>query len=398
MQHVLIVEDSKAFASILSAKITKEQGLEVTVVHTLAEAREQIAGDGHKRFFMALTDLNLPDAPNGEVVDHLLKKEVPVVVLTGMLDDATKERIGAKYIVDYVLKNGVEEVNYAVEMVGRLYRNRSLKVLAVEDSKLYRDAMTDLLHNQLFQVEEAADGAQALEMVKADPEIKMVLTDYHMPVMDGLVLTQELRKIRSKEELAILGVSGVEEESLSARFIKNGANDFLKKPFSMEEFYCRVNNTVRTVEAAVRVPAPSPALPKGLQNRRSFFASAAKTLEDGTSATLGVAVLDRFDRLADPEKAVARVGLFLSKAANQRGIAARIGVCEFAVLLPGVALPEGEAFFRFLVQNVEKMEGVGATLSAGVAEGSGLEPLLLEADRQVEAAIAAGGNRVFPEG
>jgi hypothetical protein len=48
------------------------------------------------RFFLAVLDLNLPDAPDGEVVDYVLAHQIPVVVLTGHYDDATRERMLAK--------------------------------------------------------------------------------------------------------------------------------------------------------------------------------------------------------------------------------------------------------------------------------------------------------------
>jgi PleD family two-component response regulator len=61
-----------------------------------------------------------------------------------------------------------------------------------------------------------------------------------MPVMDCFELTKRIRSTYNKEELAIIGMSTYGNQSLSAKFIKTGANDFLNKPFFKEEFYCRV--------------------------------------------------------------------------------------------------------------------------------------------------------------
>ena len=72
----------------------------------------------------------------------------------------------------------------------------------------------------------------------ANPDIKILITDYNMPRMDGFELVKTIRGKYEKTDLVIIGLSSDEDGSLSARFIKNGANDFLRKPFNHEEFFC----------------------------------------------------------------------------------------------------------------------------------------------------------------
>lgn len=66
--------------------------------------------------------------------------------------------------------------------------------------------------------------------------------------MNGISLVKHIRKSFSRDELAIIGLSSSDEPMLTAKFIKSGANDFLSKPFEIEEFYCRVRSTVETLE------------------------------------------------------------------------------------------------------------------------------------------------------
>lgn len=109
-----------------------------------------------------------------------------------------------------------------------------------DDSKLFRHRLAGLLRNLNVTVAEAEDGQQALEMLTADPEIRLLITDYNMPRLDGFGLIEAIRVHRSKDKLAIIGVSA-ENGGHIAKFLKIGANDFLVKPVQVEEFTCRVN-------------------------------------------------------------------------------------------------------------------------------------------------------------
>ena len=115
-------------------------------------------------------------------------------------------------------------------------------------------------------------------MLKRHPDIKMVISDYFMPGMDGVELTRRIRHRHRKDQLAVIGISAYGNTILSARFIKNGANDFLNKPFSSEEFYCRVTQNLEMLEYIQKLRETSIRDPlTGLFNRRRFF-EAAKEL------------------------------------------------------------------------------------------------------------------------
>ena len=94
-EKVLLVDDSKAITRLLRDRCEAVAGVETETAGSLAEVMASIGSDPD-RFFLAVVDLNLPDAPDGEVVDYVLAHEIPVVVLTGHYDDATRERMLAK--------------------------------------------------------------------------------------------------------------------------------------------------------------------------------------------------------------------------------------------------------------------------------------------------------------
>ncbi len=75
--------------------------------------------------------------------------------------------------------------------------------------------------------------------------------------MNGFELIRAIRNIKSREQFAIIGLADVYSYGVAARFIKSGANDFLTKPFTHEEFHFRV---VQTMESIWLSDAKKPAL------------------------------------------------------------------------------------------------------------------------------------------
>jgi PleD family two-component response regulator len=118
---------------------------------------------------------------------------------------------------------------------------------------------------------EAADAEQALAILRRERGIRLVLTDHDMPGMDGVRMTSTVRRFLDHTHLAIIGISGSQDPTMTARFIKAGADDYLQKPFNYEEFFCRVTRNVEFVEnlQALKESANKDHL-SGLSNRRHF--------------------------------------------------------------------------------------------------------------------------------
>jgi DNA-binding response OmpR family regulator len=99
--------------------------------------------------------------------------------------------------------------------------------------------MATLLANQNYRVLEAEDGAQALDILTSNPEVRLLYHRLSHARLDGFGSSPRSAR-PGPGQAAIIGVSAEGGEQ-TARFLKNGANDFLTKPLGMEEFYCRVN-------------------------------------------------------------------------------------------------------------------------------------------------------------
>jgi CheY-like chemotaxis protein len=176
MKKILIVEDSDMVMKILRHLVHNASlPYEAVYATSLAQATaayEQSPND----FFAALVDLNLPDAPNGEVVDFTLGKKIPTIVLTGSYDEKRREQLFAKGIVDYVTKEGRYAYSKAIGMIQRLEKNQHIKVLVVDDSDMSRKHMANLFRRHLFQVLEAVDGVDAIKVMLENGDIKLLIT------------------------------------------------------------------------------------------------------------------------------------------------------------------------------------------------------------------------------
>ena len=278
MQRVLVVEDSKVVQQVLRHLSAHYLDVDVDFAWSLQEGIDLIA---EHDYTLALVDLTLPDAMNGEVAKYTLSKNIPTVVLTSKIDEYIRQQMLELGVVDYVVKDNRDSYHYAIKLVAQLLRNHGSKALVADDSVLSRTLMKQMLEKQLFNVSDAHDGEQALQMLKDDPEIKLLLTDYAMPTMDGFELVKAVRNFRGRDDLAIIGLSGAGKHGLSARFIKYGANDFLTKPFMNEEFHCRVMQTMEQLAliADIKESAYRDHL-TGLHNRRYFYQYAEKILKE----------------------------------------------------------------------------------------------------------------------
>lgn len=245
---LLIVEDSHVQAKIIRKQFEIFTAFEILIANTLAEAHAAFAERGND-IFAAVVDLNLPDAPDGETVDLCRQYKCPGVVLTASFDETLRHQFLEKRVADYFLKGTIDDIEPLITSVERLKANRGVKALVVDDSATQRAMVKSMLAVQCIgAVEEAADGVAALETIAANPDIKLVITDFQMPRMDGIELVREIRGKHKITRMAVIGLSSSGSGPLTARFLKNGANDFLTKPFEAEEFYWRVNQTLNVLD------------------------------------------------------------------------------------------------------------------------------------------------------
>jgi len=342
-ERLLVVEDSKSIAKVIE-QLGRALGFEVTVAYCLAEVETILQGGTD--FFAATIDYNLPDAPDGEAISCVLSHGIQSVVMTGRMDEATRQKILAQPVIDYIPKENSQAFLYLKRILHGQLQNRHSGILVVDDSVAARNHVVELLKRRNYSVFVAADGKKGMEVLEQNPSIKMVITDMEMPVMDGIALTNEIRKKHTRDRIAIIGISGANNGVHSARFIKNGADDFLRKPFCPEEFYCRVTQNIENLHNIEQIQrAANTDYLTDLPNRRAFIQTAQAKLpeliEKNVPYCLGMIDIDFFKKINDTygheagDNALKVVALYIRKHLPG-GILGRLGGEEFSVLMPGI--------------------------------------------------------------
>lgn len=111
-----------------------------------------------------------------------------------------------------------------------------MKVLIVDDEDLIREVVKEYCINEKYEVKEASDGEEALEIIKNE-DFDCVVLDIMMPKMDGLTTLKEMHKIKSIPTI-ILSARGEEYDKLLGFDL--GVDDYLTKPFSPKELIARI--------------------------------------------------------------------------------------------------------------------------------------------------------------
>lgn len=244
--RVLLAEDSNVFTSMIGGRMKELFGIEVEICRNFEEL--QLAYDrSSDPITLAISNINLPGAENGEALEYLIDLSIPTIVFTSTFHEGTRDQLLSKEIVDYIIKDNVFAVDLLAESIARFLTNHRHHVLIVDDSPTARALLSSRLKRYNFRVDVADSGAKALEILKKNPDIGLIVTDYNMPDIDGFELTRRIRSVRGSHELRIIGVSSSSDRLLSARFLKAGGNDFMLRPFIDEEFYCRVNQNLDTL-------------------------------------------------------------------------------------------------------------------------------------------------------
>lgn len=117
-----------------------------------------------------------------------------------------------------------------------------LKILVVDDESRMRKLVKDFLNKQGYEVLEAADGEQALDIFYEDKEIALIILDVMMPKLNGWDVCREIRE-NSKVPIIMLTARGDENDELLG--FELGVDEYISKPFSPKILVARVEAILR---------------------------------------------------------------------------------------------------------------------------------------------------------
>jgi two-component system response regulator MprA len=128
-----------------------------------------------------------------------------------------------------------------------------VRILVVDDEPAVRESLRRALRLEGYDVELAADGAEALHRIEAGDEPDALVLDVLMPNIDGLELTRMLR--RTGRRVPVLMLTARDEVEDRVAGLDAGADDYVVKPFALEELFARLRALLRrttTDEASLR--------------------------------------------------------------------------------------------------------------------------------------------------
>ena len=386
-KKILIASDDKTTLTILSTKVKMlNHDIEVLTAENYKDGVRHII-EQKGRIHASIVDFFLPDASEGEMVNLVLEKEIPTVVLTSDFGEKLRQRLLSNDVLDVIFKDSKKGINNVINSIDRILYNYDTTVLIVDDSRTSRDILKDILVSIKLNILLAEDGEEALELVKKyKQDISLVLTDYNMPKMDGMDLVLEIRELYDKDELAIAVLSSSEKLDIPTQFIKIGANDFIEKPYTKKEVVTRVNSLLYTMKLFEQTRELSyKDYMTGAYNRRYFYSSGISIFEkakrDKNKLAIATIDIDNFKIINDTyghdigDICIINLLKVLQENLRTSDLVSRFGGDEFVVLLENITLENTKILFEklrvALEKNIVKANNykIKFTVSIGISYG-----------------------------
>lgn len=304
-----------------------------------------------------------------------------------------------------------------------------MEVLIVEDDPISLKLLSGTLLQLNYEVIEAKNGVEAWQILQ-QRTIRLVITDWVMPEMDGITLTRLIRETEMTGYIYIIILTGRQGIENIVDGLDAGADDYLIKPFNPKELSSRLHIGARILDLEQRLKGAYERMYElamhdeltGLWNRRAFYTHAQSELERSERMVHALSILlldidhfklvnDRFGHLVG-DRALIMVADTIVKNLRSYDRAGRWGGEEFIILLPETSLNEAvEIAERLRIQvmnarlpvHVEDQDNFDDELrieiSLGVATlnlGSSvsLDQLFNAADEMLYLAKKQGRNRV----
>ena len=288
------------------------------------------------------------------------------------------------------------------------------KVLIVDDEPDTREIICRLLQFEGFEVLTASTGEEGVKKVEEEhPEV--VLMDISLPVIDGNEALGRIRKLHPFPSVIMLTAFATVDNAIRA--LKQGATDFLKKPFENDHLVHIVHQSLeryRTQRERERLEEEVQRLSitddlTGLYNHRHFFktleAEVARLRRQKTALSLMMLDIDNFKRYNDRyghlegDKVLKKIGEIVSRCIRSNVDSGyRYGGDEFAILLIGASIDQGLVIAERIRSSIEEAGFQDITVSVGLTEFQdhfALETFVKSADDATYVAKHSGGNRVY---
>ena len=394
---ILIIEDDRFYSKNLKKEIITKFDFEVD----LATSVEELNQKDLTKYDLIISDIFMENYDENYILENIIPLKIPILLMTGFPDKILKEKLSKLNVLDFIVKTESNQFSHILNKLDVLNYLKDKSILVVDDSRT-----STLINLKLIKkcypytnIVIAKDGIEALEKINQHSNIKLILTDYEMPRMNGLNLIKEIRKTHDIDKIIIIALSGIAKTHISSTLLKIGANDFLHKPFVEEELMCRIDNNIRNailIDEIKRLAFKDPLT--GIYNRRYFFEIATKicltSLREEKPVSILMCDIDHFKNINDTyghqtgDLVLEKIATNLKKSIRKNDIVARYGGEEFIILLYDCPLKFAKMVSEKLRKNIENLDiidkkknHIPVTISIGASDKGGkLETLIKNAD------------------
>ncbi len=255
-QKILVVEDD-----IQTRKIVRDLLSDLNLyIEEVGFAEDAFRVLSRENFDCIILDLGLPDYSGKELLEKLKvnKINIPkVIVYTGKELSKDEHRVLTAFTNAIILKGLksderlMDEVTLFLHQVSKTIPEQKIKTFSVEEDILFKGkkilvvddeirnvfALGKILEERDIEVFEAENGEVAIEMLKENKEIDLVLMDVMMPVMNGYEAMKVIRNTPDIQNVPIICLTAKAMKEDYENALKNGANDYLSKPVNEDKLF-----------------------------------------------------------------------------------------------------------------------------------------------------------------
>lgn len=245
MKKILILDDDKMLITLLAKKISNSLGFGVDTAFSLDEARALLS-EGNE-YLICFAEPNL--APNSsEILDFLLAQSLRLAVLTANNDKKLKEQCLQKDILAYLYKESSFCVEQMLHLIKMLDEHQNEKVILAMSKINERNELKKALNLRLFNVLVCAHGEEALNYLADNEDVRLIICDAKMPVIDAAGLIAEVKEQYPRSDIDFI-ILGEKDEGLEAEFLNENVSEFITKPFGKELFNARLDKYLKTKDS-----------------------------------------------------------------------------------------------------------------------------------------------------
>ena len=241
MSKLLIVEDSIIVQAILKDLLDEIALFDYDFASNYEEAKVLLS---KQRYEYSVVERVLKDASHGEIIALLNKHHLAPIVFTNHINEDFFDDFEGAQIVEYIQKVKHNNEITVVKRLQQLQQNKQITVVVVSDSIIYSHYLKQNLNLHGFKVFNVKNNEEAYEKIDLHPETSLLIVDSNEPYVDPMKVVTYIRESKSSDTLKIIVLSEEPNSFFTSSLLHVGADDYLIKDFSRDEFYTRVYQNI----------------------------------------------------------------------------------------------------------------------------------------------------------